>query len=214
MKTLGFPADVSEVVCLGAHPDDIEIGAGGTIITLATRFPTARFRFAILTGSDTRQQEARTSAARLLGERVSVSIGGFNDAFVPYDDPASVKRFISGSVGAFSPDLVLAPQRDDLHQDHSFVGDVAGQVFRDSIILGYEIAKYDGGLVPPNVYVHLDRGIANSKVQHIKDAFPSQRDHAWFTDDAFTALMRIRGIESNAPGGYAEAFVSSKLVLT
>jgi LmbE family N-acetylglucosaminyl deacetylase len=213
MNTFRFPEQIGTVVCLGAHPDDIEIGAAGTIALLASQFPMAHFHFVVLTGSEQRQQEARSSAAQLLGERVRVSLGDFTDAFLPYEDPAGAKRFVVSSVGSIRPDLVLAPQMDDGHQDHRFIGDVAGQVFRDCVILRYEIAKYDGGLVPPNVYVHLDRGQVNDKVQHIKNAFPSQHDHPWFADDAFVSLMRVRGIESNAPSGFAEAFVSSKLVL-
>lgn len=214
MNTFRFPTEVRSVVCLGAHPDDIEIGAAGTIIGLASAYPEATFHFIIVTGSVLRQEEARASASRLLDDRVTVTVGGFADAFVPYEDPAGAKRFISSAGRSASPDLVLAPQRDDLHQDHRFVGEVAGQIWRDCMILGYEIAKYDGGLAAPNLYMPLDRATVEYKVEHIMDAFPSQRTQAWFTEDAFRSLMRLRGIESKSPSGFAEAFVCSKMVLS
>jgi len=213
MKTFRFPSDLRNVVCLGAHPDDIEIGAGATIATLASAFPDALFRFIILTASHTRKQEAVASATRILGDRVEVSIGAFTDGFVPYEEAAASKRFVSSSVPNGVVDLVLAPQVEDLHQDHRHVARLAGQLFRDNPILGYEIVKYDGGLLAPNVYVQVTEKVAKEKVAHLRRSFPSQADHHWFTDDAFLGLMRVRGIESNAPDGYAEAFVSSKVVL-
>jgi LmbE family N-acetylglucosaminyl deacetylase len=144
---------------------------------------------------------------------VSVAVGGFVDSFVPYDDPGGAKRFVRKSMPEATPDVVFAPQRTDLHQDHRFLADVAGQVCRDSVILGYEIAKYDGGLEPPSLYVHLSAHEAHAKVEHLRNAFPSQVKHHWYSQDAFLSLMRLRGIESNAPEGYAEAFIAPKLVL-
>lgn len=213
MRTLRFPSGLRSVVCLGAHPDDIEIGAGATIATLADAFPDAEFRFIILTGSDARRQEAVTSARELLGDRAEVSIGSFEDGFIPYDDAAAAKRFVRSSMPTGAIDLVLAPQLGDSHQDHRYLAELAGQLFRDNLILGYEIVKYDGGLVAPNVYVQITEEVARKKVAHLRRSFPSQLEHHWFTEDAFLGLMRIRGIESRAPGGYAEAFISSKMVL-
>jgi len=213
MKAFHFPSDLQSVVCLGAHPDDIEIGAGATIATLAKCFPEAIFRFIILTGSDTRKQEAAAAAREILGDRVEVLIESFSDGFVPYDDAAAAKRFVRSSMPSGPIDLILAPQLEDYHQDHRYLAEIARQLFRDSVILGYEVVKYDGGLASPNVYVHVTKEVAKKKVVHLLRSFPSQTDHHWFTEDAFLGLMRIRGIESRAPEGYAEAFVSSKVVL-
>ena len=44
-------------------------------------------------------------------------------------------------------------------------------------------------------------------------AFPSQQGKAWFTEDTFLGLMRLRGMESNAPSRHAEGFFCRKLVL-
>ncbi len=212
MNAFRFPSEVRSVVCLGAHPDDIEIGAGATVSILASAFPDAAFTFIILTGSQHRTQEAVASAEMILGDRADVAVGPFNDGYLPYEEPAAVKRFLRSSLPHEPVDLVLAPQTDDRHQDHRLLGELATQLFRDSSILGYEIVKYDGGLVAPNVYVQVSEEAANEKVDHLRTCFPSQADHHWFTDEAFLGLMRIRGIESNAPEGYAEAFVSSKVV--
>lgn len=214
MRTLRFPSDLRSVVCLGAHPDDIEIGAGATTTMLAHQNPEAEFRFVILTGSDERKKEAISSASDLLGDRVKVAIGSFSDGFVPYKAPADAKHFVRSSIPAAGVDLVIAPQLDDRHQDHRFVAELAVQLFREQPILGYEIVKYDGGLVAPNIYVPLTESAAHAKAEHVLRYFPSQAQHRWFTPDALVGLMRIRGIEANAPEGYAESFVSHKIVLS
>ena len=47
----------------------------------------------------------------------------------------------------------------------------------------------------------------------LRKCFPSQAGCSWFSDDTFRATLRLRGIERNAPGRYAEAFQTRKLVL-
>jgi len=51
------------------------------------------------------------------------------------------------------------------------------------------------------------------KVRNIMEAFPSQHAKQWFREDTFLSLMRLRGMECNAPSGYAEAFYSRKLMM-
>ncbi|MCL1594632.1 MAG: hypothetical protein M3132_09800 [Actinomycetia bacterium] len=213
MNGFSFPSDLSSVVCLGAHPDDIEIGAGGLVASLRGGYPDATFRFIVVTGSEERTAEAGVSATMLLGTNGSIVVGEFTDGFVPYENPGDVKRFVRSALPTGGIDLVIAPQLSDRHQDHAFVAALAGQLFRDQVILGYEIAKFDGGLDAPNLYVPLSSMEASAKVAHLKESFPSQLGHHWFTDDAFLALMKLRGIESNAPEGFAEGFVTTKMVV-
>ena len=52
------------------------------------------------------------------------------------------------------------------------------------------------------------------KVRCIIDSFQTQQNRQWFTEDTFLSLLRLRGIESAAPGGYAEAFFCRKAVFT
>jgi LmbE family N-acetylglucosaminyl deacetylase len=129
--------------------------------------------------------------------------------------------FVGGEVKAvfeelkqtLSPDLILCPWRKDAHQDHRLISELTWNTFRDHMILEYEIPKYDGDMGQPNVFVPLDAELARKKVQHIMDSFPSQRTKRWFEESTFLSLMRLRGMECNAPSGYAEAFHGRKLVL-
>jgi len=112
-----------------------------------------------------------------------------------------------------SPDLIFTHNRNDAHQDHRLIAELTWNTFRDHLILEYEIPKYDGDLGQPSVFLPLDSEVSERKVRYIMDTFESQRSKRWFQPETFRGLMRLRGMECNAPSGYAEAFYSRKLVL-
>jgi hypothetical protein len=85
--------------------------------------------------------------------------------------------------------------------------------WRNQLILEYEIPKYDGDLGSPNLFIPFVRNVCDLKIKYLMDCYKSQRDKHWFTGDTFQGLMRIRGIEANAPGKFAEAFYSRKIIL-
>jgi LmbE family N-acetylglucosaminyl deacetylase len=202
------------VLAIGAHPDDIEIGCGATVLRMAEAYPEAEILWVVLTGDGERGEEARRSAAGFVaGFGASrVVVGDFRDAFLPYEG-APVKEFFEGLKSEFSPDLILTHQRDDLHQDHRLACELTWNTWRDHLILEYEIPKYDGDLGAPNLFVHLDDSAVQRKIDLLLDHFGSQLDRRWFTEDLFRSLLRVRGMESNSPTGQAEAFYCRKLVL-
>ena len=201
------------VLCLAAHADDIEIGAAGTLRHLADHHSDARFTFVVFTGDQQRRVEAEGSIRSLLGDRATLHMATFRDGYLPYEDPAAVKDYLRHVPDIKAADLVFAPITNDLHQDHAFVAHLADQILRDHLILGYEIAKYDGDLGHPQAFVALTEEEVQAKVEHLAGHFASQHMKPWYTEDGFMALMRIRGIESNSPSGFAEAFDVSKLIV-
>lgn len=215
MTALLSLAGVSSVVCLGAHPDDIEIGAGATLRTLLGAGPGVVMRWLVLTGTPQRAGEARASAASYFAASPgsTLQLHDFADGRLPYDDPAAVKLAVAELGAQGRPDLVLAPRRDDAHQDHRFVAEVAWQVFRGVPIWEYEIVKWDADLLPPNVYVPVTEDDAAAKIAGLFEHFGSQRSKSWFTEETFRSLLRIRGIEAGSETGYAEAFHVRKIVV-
>lgn len=160
-----------------------------------------------------RATEALTSANRFLdaaGQK-DVVIEDFRDGFFPYLG-ASIKESFEKLKARIAPDLILTHYREDLHQDHRLVSQLTWNTFRDHLILEYEIPKYDGDIGTPNFFVHLDSASCRRKVSQILECFPSQRARDWFSEDAFYALLRLRGLECNAPQKYAEGFYCRKLV--
>ena len=205
---------VKRLLCLGAHCDDIEIGAGGTIMRLARAYPQIEVRWVVLTGEDPgRVEEARRSAELFLsGTRASeISIYGFRDGFLPFQGEL-VKEAFEDLKTNFRPDLILTHHDDDRHQDHRLVSQLTWNTWRDHMILEYEIMKYDGDLGRPNFYVPLSEDICRNKVAGLLEAFPSQSNRQWFDEETFWSLLRLRGVECNAPTRLAEAFFVRKVV--
>ncbi len=106
---------------------------------------------------------------------------------------------------------MLSPWRGDAHQDHRLLGELVWQVFRDSLVLEYEIPKFDGDLGRPNVFAALDEPAAERKVRAVLDGFPSQQGRRWFNAETLWALIRLRGLEAGAESGCAEAFHGTKI---
>ncbi len=214
-ERLGLPRDRGpRILVAGAHADDVEIGAGGTIARLAAERPDAEVTWLVLAATDpARAAEARASAARLLAgvSSASVDLGALWDGYIPYQGPAAKEAL--AAYAAFDPDLIFSPRRDDAHQDHRHLAEIVPQVFRRATILEYEIPKWDGDLGSASLYVPLTVAEGTAKVTHVLAAFPSQRERAWFTEETLRAILRLRGIECRAPDGIAEAFVCRKLVV-
>jgi len=215
MLNLNFIPKASpfRVLCLGAHCDDIEIGAGGTILKLLAAHHDAEFHWVVFSSTPQRAPEARTSANLFLKEarKKQIVVNDFKDGFFPYIG-AGLKEYFERLQREFRPDLILTHYRNDLHQDHRLIAELTWNTFRNHFILEYEIPKYDGDLGNPNFFVHLDEALCRRKVEHLLNSFITQREKHWFTEDAFLAILRLRGIESCAPGKYAEAFHCRKMV--
>ena len=202
------------VLAIGAHADDIEIGCGGTILRLASEGMLSSVRWVVLSATGERAMEARAGAAAFLAgvERVEVLVGDFRDGFFPYLGGA-VKDFFEEHRDDFEPDLILTHRRDDLHQDHRLAGELTWNTYRRHLILEYEVAKYDGDLTTPNLYVELPEATCERKIELLSATFRSQASRTWFDPATFRALLRLRGMESGASTRFAEGFTSRKAVI-
>jgi LmbE family N-acetylglucosaminyl deacetylase len=207
---LGQPAEAPlSVLAIGAHPDDIELGAGGLLLTLAPRRP--RVRYVVLTGTPERQAEAREAAASFLpGADLEVSLHSLPDTQLP-TVWTTVKDILADVARSYTPDLIIAPTATDAHQDHRTIAEIVPTVFRDQLCLGYELVKWDGDLGRPSVYFPLENDVARRKVDLLHKCYQSQRDRDWWDDEVFLGLARLRGMECRAR--YAEAFSCAKSLL-
>ena len=217
MRALRFAAKHAgplQVLCLGAHCDDIEIGCGGTLLTLARQDPGLAVEWVVLSGDDERAREAQRSADAFLAGVAArrLVVERFRDGYLPYQGER-VKDYFEALKARVDPDVVFTPYRDDWHQDHRFVAELTWSTFRDHVILEYETPKYDpepDGA--PNLLVPLDDDVAEAKVRHLLACYASQASKPWFTRDVFVGALRLRGIQARAR--FAEAFYARKLVLT
>ena len=213
MLSLKWP-DLGTILCLGAHSDDIEIGAGATVLRLVREHPQARVVWVVLAAAGRRGEEARASAARFLAGleggagAAEVVLQDFRDGHFPVQW-AEIKAFFE-TLKPYAPDLVLTHYGQDLHQDHRTVSELTWNTFRDQLILEYEIPKWDGGLGAPNLFVPASVADADAKIAALMECFPTQAGKHWFDDLTFRGLMRLRGLECAAPEGLAEAFYARK----
>ena len=203
-----------QVLCLGAHSDDIEIGCGGTILQLIATYPEISIAWVVLSASSPkRKAEALESANALLSDvkHKKIMVEGFRDSFFPYMG-MEIKQYFE-TLKIIEPNLIFTHYRNDAHQDHQLVSNLTWNTFRDHLILEYEIPKYDGDLGNPNVFVNLAEDICEDKSRHILRHFKTQKQKHWFRKDTFTAVARLRGIESGSLGKYAEAFYCRKILM-
>jgi LmbE family N-acetylglucosaminyl deacetylase len=214
-ERLGLPTDRGpRVLVVGAHADDAEIGAAGTIGRLVSERPDATFTWVVLAAPDPlRAAEARASAERLLAGAATcvIDVRDLRDGFLPFSGAAPKEAVLDHA--SVDPDLIMAPRCDDAHQDHRLVAELVQQVFRRGTTLEYEVPKWEGNLGPANIFVPLSAAEAATKVAHVVTSFPSQSGRDWFSGDTFRAILRLRGIECRAPDGTAEAFVCHKFVV-
>lgn len=217
MITLTLGADPSRplsILCVGAHSDDIEIGCGATIMRLLAERPGSRVRWVVCSADERRAAEARASAADFAAAAVDldVEVLGFRESYFPYAG-SQIKDAIGLLARQVSPDVVFAHRRDDLHQDHRTIGSLVWNHFRDHLICEYEIVKYEGDLGSPNTFVPVETTLVERKLALLDRHFGSQHGKTWFRDATFRGLMAVRGVECNAPSGYAEAFHTRKIRL-
>jgi LmbE family N-acetylglucosaminyl deacetylase len=211
---LAGAGDRLTVLCLGAHSDDIEIGAGATLLTLLARGVRLDVRWCVLSGAADRGREAEASAADFVSgaAHARVEVMGFRDGFFPQQGEA-IKSWFETLKTEISPDLILTHRGDDAHQDHREISRLTWNTFRDHCILEYEIPKWDGDMGRPNAYVPIAAGILQRKIDLLIKHFGTQRSKHWFDDETFRGLARLRGMECRAPDRYAEAFLARKLIL-
>jgi LmbE family N-acetylglucosaminyl deacetylase len=211
---LAGPDEKLSVLCLGAHADDIEIGAGGTVLSWIASGVRLEVHWCVLSASGARRSEAEASAAAFLAGAVRsrTELAQFKDGFFPYQGQ-DIKSWLERLRDRADPDVILTHRRDDAHQDHREVCQLTWNLFRDHLILEYEIPKWDGDLCQPNVYMPLSSTVMERKIELLLAHFGTQRSKDWFDADTFRGLARLRGMECRAPERRAEAFVLRKATL-
>jgi LmbE family N-acetylglucosaminyl deacetylase len=217
MKSLRLASSGEELslLCLGAHSDDIEIGAGATVMTLIRSGARVKVHWCVLSGATERETEARASAADFLSGAAEAKIEtlNFRDGFFPQQGEA-IKSWFETLKTRPNPDVIFTHNRADAHQDHREVSRLTWNTFRDHLILEYEIPKWDGDLGRPNFFMPVAAKILDRKIALLIEHFGTQRSKHWFDDETFRGLCRLRGMECRAPERYAEGFYAHKLVAT
>jgi len=201
-----------KILCLGAHCDDIEIGAGGTLLKLFNEYEIEQVIWIIFASNEVRKAEAIKSAEMFLSgvSNKKIIVNTFRDGYFPFQG-TEIKEYFEEIKNEISPDIIFTHYRNDRHQDHRMISDLTWNTWRNHFILEYEIPKYDGDLGIPNFYVELNKDYISNRNKIVIESFVSQLSKHWFDEATFNALSRIRGLESATL--FAEAFYVRKLIL-
>lgn len=207
-----FPQRLDRMLLLGAHCDDIAIGAGGSLLELCRAHPGVEIRALVLTGGGSLREEEERAALEAFcpGARLEVVVLDLPDGRVPTRWERA-KLALEDLRATGEPDLIFAPNARDAHQDHRVLAELVPTAFRDHLTLGYEILKWDSDLAQPSVYLPLAEPVLREKVEKLHEHYGSQRDRSWFDSETFAGLARVRGVQCHAR--YAEAFHAAKLLL-
>jgi LmbE family N-acetylglucosaminyl deacetylase len=200
---------LTEIAVVGAHCDDVAIGMGGTLLSLARRIPGLRVRGLVLSGADSEREDEERDALTAFcpGADLEVSILDIPDGRAPADWQR-IKDQLRSFRSACAPDVVFGPHREDAHQDHRLLGELLPTEFRDHLVMGYEILKWEADTPRPTLYHPLDTEVAEEKARLLLKHYPSQVGHDWFDEQAFLALSRLRGVQCHSQ--HAEAFIVEK----
>jgi LmbE family N-acetylglucosaminyl deacetylase len=202
---------IKSVALIGAHCDDIAIGAGATLLHLTQEHPGVVVSALVLTGGGTEREveEKNAFATMCAAVEVRLTVASLPDGRLP-NHWQEVKECVADFRRSCEPDLVIGPQRNDSHQDHRLLADIIPTEFRDHLILGYEILKWESDLPNPTVYQPIRDEVALYKATLLHECYRSQVGHDWFDHEAFLGLMRVRGAQCRSR--YAEAFGADKIV--
>jgi LmbE family N-acetylglucosaminyl deacetylase len=206
------PMRTEAIVAVGAHCDDIAIGAGASLMLACEANPGIRVDVLVLCGGGTEREDEERAALTAFcpAADLRITVLKIPDGRLPaYWDKA--KAAVEDLRIDTTPDLLFAPNRFDAHQDHRGLADLVPTAFRDHLVLGYEIVKWDGDLGRPTAYQALGTALLEAKVDLLHEHYRSQVHRPWYDREAFFGMARIRGIECGTR--YAEAFYVNKIAL-
>jgi N-acetylglucosamine malate deacetylase 1 len=134
-----------KVLVFGAHPDDMEIGMGGTIAKHTHRGDEVRMVVATLPSQRERRLEEMRQGAEILGARLSAL--DIQAEELQYN--RDIVRRIDSMLEEFAPDLIYTHWDQDSHQDHNVVSRAVISATRKNraSLLMYE-QTIPGGIVP------------------------------------------------------------------
>lgn len=192
-----------KVLCVGAHPDDVEIGCGGTILRHKAR--EDHVTIVVMSGTPIRRREA-IEASKILGVD-DIKLAGFTDTMIP--EGVEAVTVLDKIINELKPERIYTHTPKDTHQDHRSVALATLSAGRRSPqILFFESAPPKSWSFTPNYYVDISKYI-EKKIKAIR-LFKSQADKWYMNPNVLRNMAGFRGVEIGTR--YAEAFEVYKIL--
>lgn len=187
---------------IGPHPDDVELGCGGTISRWKSN---AEIMLVILSPCDDEPKnhdilnEAK-DAAHALGVKNLLVETLPRRTF--HNDRQKIREILIKIKDKFKPTTVFCPSVHDTHQDHSVTAEESLRLFRDVGVVCYESPRSSMNF-NPNLYIQLSDIHLKTKIEAL-NCYKSQFDRFYFKPNVIEAFMEMRGCQCRSK--YAEAF--------
>ena len=201
---------LKQVLALGAHPDDLELGRGATLAKLAkagTRICAVIFTDGSEGAADAHDRAAETRAALTALGVHEVVQHAFDDTRL-YLSLNEVIRVIEEQVADYRPQRVYTMFAGDRHQDHRTIYDASVVACRNvQQILGYETPSSYPNFAPTyfeDIAEHVDAKVGALKMH------ASQGSRLYMQEDKILAAAHFRGVQVGVH--QAEAFIPYKML--
>jgi LmbE family N-acetylglucosaminyl deacetylase len=201
-----------KILAIGAHPDDIEFGCGGTLAKYHAQ--GAKSYLLVMTrgeagGEREVRQKEQEESLRLLGGE-TVAFAGYRDTRIPLDK--EVIGRIEEVLQKTQPDMIFVHHPEDTHQDHRTVAAATVSATRNARnVLFYEGPTSEH--FTPTVFVdissHLETKVASLQA-HASQVMKTNIDGLSIVEIA-RAAATFRGIQARVK--QAEGFVPLRLLL-
>lgn len=204
-----------KVLCLGAHPDDIELGAGATIYKLISEGHKV-FAHVFTVNCDEYRRlslpiEMDESFEQLgIKKANSVSYLKVSCSLKPRNLPR--QEILDGLLclrDTLQPDLVFTHSSTDTHQDHQVIHNETYRAFKDRSILGYDM-PWNTRKENLNTYHIITKEQIEAKVKALS-FYKSQNQRTYTQPEYIESLARLRGTGTSTR--YAEAFETIRWIL-
>lgn len=198
------------VLCIGAHPDDIELGCGALIADIASKT-----RVVCVTLSDNQENPA---LSHLMTEhQESMAILGVQPedaivhAFTTRRFQAARQEILEVMIGlkaTYHPEVVFVHSAQDIHQDHKTITEEALRAFRGTTLLGFDVLRSSYGFFP-DFLVEVSEAGVRAKIEALK-AYSTYRDKYYFDESIIYATAIRHG--ALAERAFAEGFDILRIV--
>jgi LmbE family N-acetylglucosaminyl deacetylase len=202
------------VLVLSPHTDDGEFGCGATLAkwigqgseVFSIAFSSCEESVPAGLPKDTLIHEAKDAAKALSIPTNNLTIFNYRVRRFSYtrqeilEDMVRLRKDIS-------PDLVMLPSKDDLHQDHLVVAQEGLRAFKHSTVLGYEI-PWNNRAFQTTCFCKIDEQHLVAKLKALQ-SYKSQQFRNYASEDFVRSLARVRGVQAGVE--YAESFEVQRL---
>ncbi|HNR46796.1 MAG TPA: PIG-L family deacetylase [Anaerolineaceae bacterium] len=212
MTAAGMCFHGQRVCFIGAHPDDIEIGAGALIAQIASKT-----ELLCVTLSDNQKNPALNNLVEehyrsmdVLGvPRQKVVLGQFETRRFPHARQEILEYLIDLN-RQFRPDIVFVHTKADIHQDHGTVTEEALRAFRGTTVLGFDVIRSSYGFFP-NFLVEVSAEDVEKKIAALGE-YRTYDSRYYFNPEITRATLIRHGALAERP--YAEGFDILRIVGT